>query len=115
MTDYFCSFIKELKKLINDKEHEWCSTEWFQVFDRAMCKHVENIGSDHSMLLIDSSPSFGKKKKRFYFDKRWLNKEGMCQVAERAWNVGCEGSRMYKIKEKIANCIVELLKWRNNF
>ena len=39
----------------------------------------------------------------------------MDQAVERAWNVEWEGSRMFKIKKKIANCRIELLKWRNDF
>ena len=92
-----------------------CNAGWFHVFDRAQCKHVENLGSDHSMLLIDSCPPQGKKKKRFSFDKRWLQREGMKQVVERAWRLGSGGSRMFKVKKKIVNCRIELLKWRNKF
>ncbi|XP_071921713.1 uncharacterized protein [Coffea arabica] len=56
-----------------------------------------------------------KEKKRFYFDKRWLQREGVQQVVEKAWHKEEQGSRMFNITKKIKNCGIELLKWRNTF
>ena len=38
------------------------SHDWSQIFDRTIVKHIEILGSDHSMLLIDSNPIQVKKK-----------------------------------------------------
>lgn len=92
-----------------------CSMGWFQVFEQARCQHLTTLASDHSMLMIDTIPATDRHKKRFYFDKRWLQKEGVHQVIERAWNIEEQGSRMFKITKKIRNCRIELLKWRNSF
>ncbi|XP_071924940.1 uncharacterized protein [Coffea arabica] len=75
------------------------SVEWFQEFERAKCQHIDTLASDHSILLLDTNPGMGRKKKRFYFDKRWLHKEGIQKVVEQAWNKEEHG--------------IELLKWRN--
>ena len=53
------------------------SMDWFQDFESAKCHHIETLASDHSLLLLDTNPGIERKKKRFYFDKRWLQKEGI--------------------------------------
>nr|XP_027123998.1 uncharacterized protein LOC113740655 [Coffea arabica] len=87
-----------------------CSIDWSLVFDKAKCKHVDTFASNHSMLMIDTR----KRKRRFYFDKRWLKREGIQDVIRNAWEKDCEGSRMFRVKCKIRNCRIELLKWKNN-
>ena len=67
------------------------------------------------MLLLDTAPGKERKKKRLYFNKRWLQREGVQQVIEKAWNKEEQGSRVFKITKKIKNCRIELLKWRNTF
>ncbi|XP_071940156.1 uncharacterized protein [Coffea arabica] len=88
---------------------------WSQFFDKAKCDHVETVGSDHNMLLIDNWPRMDKKRSKFFFDKRWLKREGISQVVEQAWKQTVEGNRIYRITRQIANCRVALLKWKNNF
>ena len=39
------------------------SNVWSQVFDRTLVRHIDNVGSDHSMMLIDSNPLTEKRKK----------------------------------------------------
>ena len=88
---------------------------WWQNFDKAKCEHVETLGSDHSMLLIDNWPRIEKRRSRFFFDKRWLKREDINQVVVQAWQQTVEGNRMYRITRQIANCRVALLKWKNSF
>lgn len=93
-----------------------CNKGWNQLFDSAKCSHVETVGSDHSMLLLDTCPQQSRRKKnRFSFDKRWLQSEDIHQVIRGAWNQDCEGSRMFKITRKITQCRIALLKWNNTF
>lgn len=68
---------------------------WSQSYDRAKVVHVENQGSDHSMIFIDSNAQRSGRKKRFYFDKRWLKKEGIEPVTQNAWKEKQEGSNMF--------------------
>nr|XP_027122295.1 uncharacterized protein LOC113739247 [Coffea arabica] len=89
--------------------------EWGQIFDKAKCEHVDTLGSDHSMLLIDNWPRIEKRKSRFFFDKRWLKRSEVNQIVEQAWNQTVERNRMYRITRQVANCRVALLKWKNNF
>ena len=65
------------------------------------------------MLLIDTQPGQVKRKKKFYFDKRWLQREEITKVVKKAWDQEDEGSSMFKITKKIKRCRLNLLKWKN--
>nr|XP_027062801.1 uncharacterized protein LOC113689183 [Coffea arabica] len=88
---------------------------WCQNFDKAECEHVETLGSDHSMLLIDNWPRIEKRRSRFFLDKRWLKRDDINQVVEQAWTQPVEGNSVYRITRQVANCRVTLLKWKNRF
>ncbi|XP_071926048.1 uncharacterized protein [Coffea arabica] len=78
--------------------------------------HWEDEGEiRQSILCLDTEPDKEKRKKKFYFDKKWLQKKGVQQVVEQAWQIDKPGSRMFKVTKKIRNCRIELLKWRNTF
>ena len=85
------------------------------MFDQAKCTHMESIASDHSMLVLDTTPQGRKNKKRFVFDKRWTKREGISDVIKEGWNERVVGSRMFRVTSKVKKCRVALLKWRNNF
>ncbi|XP_071914130.1 uncharacterized protein [Coffea arabica] len=91
------------------------SYDWVQTFEKARCQHLDTYASDHSILCLDTEPDKEKRKKKFYFDKRWLQKKEVQQVVEQAWQIDEPGSRMFKVIKKIRNCRIELLKWRNTF
>ncbi|XP_027156321.1 uncharacterized protein LOC113757111 [Coffea eugenioides] len=90
-----------------------CSFPWYQLFQQASCQHCDSYASDHSILLFDTKPTQARRKKRFYFDKRWLQHQEIYEVVEQAWRQGNDGSRMYKVTQKIKLCRTALLKWRN--
>ncbi|XP_071906076.1 uncharacterized protein [Coffea arabica] len=92
-----------------------CTFTWFQSFDNTRCKHIDNYSYDHSMLVVDTEPEENKRRKKFIFDKRWIEREGIDRVIKEAWGVDVEGSKMYKVTRKISNCRVALLKWEKNF
>ncbi|XP_027158428.1 uncharacterized protein LOC113760053 [Coffea eugenioides] len=90
-----------------------CSMKWSQCYEDARCTHIDSIASDHSMLLLETEKKRKRWKKRFQFDKRWLQHDDIVEVVKKAWDVQCEGTKWFKVKEKIKNCRIELLKWSN--
>ncbi|XP_027171734.1 uncharacterized protein LOC113771340 [Coffea eugenioides] len=74
--------VGEVKERLN---RGLCCIDWSLVFDKANCKHIDTFASDHSILMIDTNPETRKRKKRFYFDKRWLKREGIQDVIRNAW------------------------------
>lgn len=59
-------------------------SQWLKENNNAVVEHVEKHSSDHSMLVLDTNPALERKKKRFYFDKRWLGKSGIEEVIKTA-------------------------------
>ncbi|XP_027076951.1 uncharacterized protein [Coffea arabica] len=90
-----------------------CSFPWYQTFDKVSCKHLNSFASDHSMLMFDTKPGQDRRKKRFYFDKRWLQNGEINEIVEQAWKQGDEGTKMYRVTQQIKRCRTALLKWKN--
>ena len=65
------------------------------------------------MLIIETNPTQIKRKKRFYFDKRWLHRDEVLDIVKLAWDQRDDGSRMFKVVQKVKRCRVNLLKWNS--
>ncbi|CAA0818874.1 Unknown protein, partial [Striga hermonthica] len=110
----------------NNREHEgfieekidriFCSFDWLALKSEAEVQSVFRSASDHRLLvLVDSVHQEAKRKRRFFFDKRWLKREGIKEVVTEAWEVRKEGTPMFKVSEKIKEARVALLKWSKGF
>ncbi|XP_071909790.1 uncharacterized protein [Coffea arabica] len=89
------------------------NAQWNQKFEKAKCTHIKTHASDHSALVLDNTPLERNRRKRFFFDKRWLQRDGISDVIKEAWNKSVEGSRTFQVKTKVRNCRIALLKWCN--
>ena len=69
---------------------------------------------DHLGLVLDSqgSNSMGpKNSKRFRFENAWV-KDPLCEnVIAQAWASSFEGTKMFRVSQKIKACRVPLLQW----
>lgn len=72
------------------------AVQWLLANGKAIVKHVDRYASDHCMLLLDTKPEMRKKKKRFYFDRRWVNKYGIEDTIQTAWEMDCIGPQCSK-------------------
>nr|XP_027060796.1 uncharacterized protein LOC113687374 [Coffea arabica] len=89
------------------------SADWNLEFESVKCSHIKTYASDHCALMIDTKPTVVRKKRRFFFDKRWLQHENIAEVVKKAWKENIEGFRMYQVQSKLRNYRVALLKWSN--
>ena len=85
--------------------------DWREKFAKATCLHVETEASDHCMLVLDTQPGGRRWKRRFVFDKRWMLKEDIGKVIGEAWQEEQAGSKMFRVKCKIKNVRMNLLRW----
>lgn len=51
--------------------------------------------------MLDTNMRDTWRKKRFFFDKRWLAQEGVIEVIKTAWESEVIGSIMFKVTKKI--------------
>ncbi|CAA0827005.1 Unknown protein [Striga hermonthica] len=91
------------------------SLEWHSIYPTAKVAHIHRSSSDHGLLLITLEPRGVKIKKRFYFDRRWLAREGIREVVAEAWGKQQDGTPMFRFQEKVKETRVSLLKWSRNF
>jgi hypothetical protein len=67
------------------------STEWDQSFPLAKVVGLGKGISDHSPFLIDSSENCARGKKKFRFEKWWLERADFSYLVKKAWSVDCHG------------------------
>ena len=58
---------------------------WIRKFEKAKCTYVEAEVSDHCILVLDTKPVERKRRKRFMFDRRWLQQRDIGRVIENEW------------------------------
>ncbi|KAK6146589.1 hypothetical protein DH2020_020458 [Rehmannia glutinosa] len=87
------------------------SPGWRLDWPKAIVSHIMRISSDHHMLILDTEPACQKSKKRFYFDKRWVETEGVEEVVKKAWGLPQEGTPLFQIQNRIRACRLGLLTW----
>ncbi|XP_071925086.1 uncharacterized protein [Coffea arabica] len=88
-----------------------CNKRWMDLYEQAKCSHLFKEASDHCILLLDTQPEKRKWKKCFQFDRRWIEYAGVEEVISKAWKWEQEGSRLYKLQQKIKKCRLALLEW----
>jgi len=68
------------------------STDLEAAFPLARVKALDRIPSDHNPLLVDLGDNAFYGKKRFRFEKWWLQEENFRQVVDKAWSIPCHES-----------------------
>ena len=63
-------------------------------------QHIETEASDHSALMLSPDAEPIRKKKRFYFDKRWIEHEGVENIISKAWSYDCNGFEQSQVSFK---------------
>jgi hypothetical protein len=67
------------------------STEWEKSFPLVRVLCLPKSISDHTPLLVDSGENCTFGKKRFRFEKWWLERSDFRSMVERAWSLDCSG------------------------
>lgn len=65
------------------------STDWDKLFPLAMVKALCKEGSDHTPLVIDLGVNAVACKKRFRFEKWWLERPDFEDLVVKTWNLPC--------------------------
>ena len=84
------------------------------VYPEAVVNHLEEIGSDHTPLILDSDPTRNKSRRRFKFQERWCTDEEVRNIIMEAWKVVVLGSPMFRFFRKLKQCRHSLVDWQRN-
>lgn len=88
------------------------SAEWMIQNDTAELRHVLRQASDHSLLLLSPSSSRIKTGVWFTFESNWTKGQQCEDMVKDTWGRPVEGSRMFRVKQKLKWCKLSFLKWR---
>ena len=87
------------------------NSEWFSLFPRSSMEYFELWASDHRPIRICFPlERDDRKRSHFFFDKRYLNKEGIEELIKDSW--GPEGFDQSNTMERIGRCRKSIMKWK---
>jgi hypothetical protein len=72
----------------------FATTGWSAAFPLARAKALERPPSDHNPLLINLGQNVQLGKKKFRFEKWWLEKESFKDMVVKAWSLPCHESNI---------------------
>jgi hypothetical protein len=67
----------------------FASTDWEAAFPLVRVRGLPKCTSDHTPLLVDTGDNCVLGKKKFRFEKWWLEREDFKDVVRKAWTVEC--------------------------
>lgn len=65
------------------------TTDWDANFPLARVKALNRLPSDHNPLLVDTGEDFSRPKKKFRFEKWWLEKDSFLEIVRKTWAAPC--------------------------
>ncbi|XP_023644536.1 uncharacterized protein LOC111832445 [Capsella rubella] len=87
--------------------------EWHNLFSHTNVEYLKMWGSDHRPLLASLLSKPKKMRRKFMFDKRWIDKPGLSKAVLEGWG-GEDGSVERSIYQKIQNCKRAISIWKKN-
>ncbi|KAG2656080.1 hypothetical protein PVAP13_1KG057385 [Panicum virgatum] len=73
------------------------TTSWESAFPLTRVKALERLPSDHNPLVLDSGENASFGKKRFRFEKWWLEKEAFYNLVKKVWTTPCKETKSLDI------------------
>jgi hypothetical protein len=89
-TNKLYTWTNNQEKLVMAKiDRVFVSTEWETAFPLVRVKALNRLPSDHNPLLVDAGCNMNFGKKRFRFEKWWLEKASFKEVVKKVWDTPC--------------------------
>lgn len=102
---------REGKGFIQERLDKFCgSNEWILLNENVVVHHILRHTSGHAMILLDTKPVRTKTRGRFIWQERWGIEAEHEELMKEIWSRHVEGSRMFKIKQKLEWCKIESIK-----
>ncbi|KAK4260674.1 hypothetical protein QN277_003758 [Acacia crassicarpa] len=89
------------------------NVEFREEFDHAVVFHIDPIGSDHHVLLVDYCFYEAKTPKPFRFEANWVHHEEYLQVVNEGWNdvEGHVENNVLELVRRLDACRKRLVVW----
>ncbi|XP_077249123.1 uncharacterized protein LOC143888562 [Tasmannia lanceolata] len=88
--------------------------EWLQVFPTSYVQYKNPGLSDHSPIIVLTSPVHNTGGKPFKFHNMWLSDTSLYEVVERAWNSKIRGNPIFIIFKKLQGTKRAIKYWNRN-
>jgi hypothetical protein len=90
------------------------STSWEGAFPLVRVTTLPKDISDHNPILVESGTNFSFGKKKFRFEKWWLERPDFKEVVAKAWSTPCSGNPMEVWQVKVRTLKRLVRGWADN-
>ncbi|KAK4263572.1 hypothetical protein QN277_028965 [Acacia crassicarpa] len=89
------------------------NVEFREEFDHAMVFHIDPVGSNHHILVIDCCFLEVKSTSYFKFEANWIQHEDFLEVVRKGWNEveGPAENRLSDLVKRLEACKKKLVAW----
>lgn len=106
---------REGEGYIQERLDRFCeSLEWMVQNENAEVTHVLKQTSDHALVILDSDPKRVKTIGRFLWHPRKGKEQEDEEIVKEVWGRPVEGSRMFRVSQKLKWCKPEFIKQRKH-
>ncbi|CAB4313877.1 unnamed protein product [Prunus armeniaca] len=88
------------------------NADWVLCWPNTQISHGLRVGPDHVPLIIDNSPSPGKRNKVLRFEASWAEDPDCKELIGGYWSGNIEGSGNLVWHHKLMTCKMKLIQWR---
>lgn len=78
---------KQIRPIFSNIGRIFASTEWENKFPLCSAYGILTVGSDHSLIILDTGEQNIKRECQFFFEKQWLQQEGFREGAAKRWEL----------------------------
>ncbi|OMP07196.1 Endonuclease/exonuclease/phosphatase [Corchorus olitorius] len=92
-------------------DHALVNSEWFEEFQRAKVINLPMVGSNHSLILLDTDQRDKVSRKQFRFESIWVEHEECEEVISKGWEEDFLRPHCYQLVQKLNGSRSLLISW----
>lgn len=83
---------------------------WLSLFQNVIEFRLDDLGSNHRLILLNLEPSVHRLRSRFIFYGRWKNDQHVQEIISNSWKNEVLGFKIFSVFTKLKNCRHTIVK-----
>nr|CCA66020.1 hypothetical protein [Beta vulgaris subsp. vulgaris] len=111
----WCNNRSEPERVYERLDRAYATEDWLHRYSEARILNMPILISDHSPILLISSPIYPKKKSTIKMESWCLDFKEVEILISKHWKVSYSGSPMYEVAQKCKSVRYKLFQWCKNY
>ncbi|XP_057250113.1 uncharacterized protein LOC130591192 [Beta vulgaris subsp. vulgaris] len=111
----WCNNRSEPERVYERLDRAYATEDWLHRYSEARILNMPILISDHSPILLISSPVYSKKKSPIKMESWCFDFKEVETLISNHWKVSYSGSPMYKVAQKCRSVRYKLFQWCKNY